>query len=57
MAELEKSRAEAVSELDQLRAQKAFIASEVISLKENLGKVTVLLADVTNFLQLIGAFL
>ncbi|XP_067941683.1 centriolin-like [Watersipora subatra] len=39
MAELEKSRAEAVSELDELRAQKAFIANEVISLKENLSKV------------------
>ena len=41
MAELERSRAEAASELDQLRAQKAFITNEVISLKENLGRVCI----------------
>ena len=39
MAELEKSRVEAETELDQLRAQKAFITNEVIALKENLTKV------------------
>ena len=39
MAELERSRVEAETELDQLRAQKAFITNEVIALKENLTKV------------------
>ena len=39
MAELEKSRVEAETELEQLRAQKAFITNEVIALKENLTKV------------------
>lgn len=39
MAELEKSRAEAETELDQLRTQKSFITNEVIALKENLNRV------------------
>lgn len=39
MAEIEKSRADALNELAELKAQKSFITNEVVALKENLHRV------------------